>query len=169
MNTLEQALRALPVHEPPAGGWVRLQDAMSARQRRRRLRAGAGMALAASIVVTVVLRVGAPGTGLQPPAATPQAAPSELARLMLESQQLERELRQLRPQVRVWNAGLAAAARSTEQKLALVDLQLNYASSDEAATRLWQDRVALMSRLVQTHERATPESTGTPHPTELSL
>lgn len=144
-ETLQEALRALPPLEPPADGWPRLQRTLPATMRRR---LAAGLALAASVVLVVSVALRLPST----PA--PTAEEREVAALMQQSRTLEQDLAQLRPQVAVWNADYEAATRAIEGRLAVVDVQLNYAAP-ASARRLWQDRVALLGSLVETHEAAS--------------
>lgn len=84
---------------------------------------------------------------------------------MRQSRSLEQDLAQLRPQVAVWNAGYEAATQAIESRLAVVDVQLNHAQP-QSARRLWQDRVALLDSLVETHQAANlqlaPTTTLTP-------
>lgn len=149
---LPQRLRALPAFTPPAGGWMDLQRRLRARRRRWLGAAGGGLALAASLVVAVALvglRPDAPGaTGV--PAASP-----EVAQLITRSQSLERQLSHARPQVAVWSSRRDARAALIEQRLRLVDAQLNVADSD-SAERLWRDRVRLMNALVELHQPQEP-------------
>ncbi|TJY65067.1 hypothetical protein E4T66_02260 [Sinimarinibacterium sp. CAU 1509] len=157
MTELSERLRELPEFDPPSDGWTRLERALrppAPRRSRRRWRTwGGSVALAASLLLAV-------GVWHQTP---PQAGSGETARdvraLIAESHQLEQRLDQLRPQVVVWNAALAAGSERLEQDLALVDLQLNYASTGDTRQQLWRSRVALMSRLVQLHEGAELQPT----------
>ncbi|MFP5307849.1 MAG: hypothetical protein ACLGI7_18765 [Gammaproteobacteria bacterium] len=149
MTPLADQLRALPAFDPPTDAWPRLQRALSAAPARRRYRRlGAGLALAASVLVAV----GVEQARRAPTAVAPGDA--ALQQLMQRSHALEDDLARLRPQVVVWDARYAAVAESIENRLAVVDLQLNYAEPD-GAQRLWQDRVALMTRLVETHRAAS--------------
>jgi hypothetical protein len=147
MSTLSEALRALPAHEPPADGWLHLQQALQPKIRRRRTTV---LALAASVLVAVGL------VRLMPQQPVVQTDP-ELAALMQRSQSLERQLVQLRPQVVVWDGRYAAATRAIESDIAMVDLQLNHASAS-GAHDLWASRVSLLNRLVATHEAATGDA-----------
>ncbi len=159
-HDLTRQLQALPDFDPPAGGWDTLRrqlDAAPGRRRRRRLGA---WALAASLLASV-------GIGWQLwPQAQPDRADTELSQLIAQSQRLERTLQRVRPQAVVWDARLAARAEGLENDLAVVDLQLNYAQ-DAARRRLWRDRVALMSQLVQTHQGAALQAE--PRIQELSI
>lgn len=158
MSTLPESLRALPEFDPPPNGWSRLQARLEpapvARQRQR----AAPLALAASVLTMI-------GAGWLAYSPTPAPAPAPvavsavstadpaLAGLMARSRALESDLATVRPQVVVWDGRLAATTQTLESRLAMVDLQLNHADG-AGARRLWQDRVALMARLVETHEAA---------------
>jgi len=155
-GSLAERLRALPAFAPPPGGWERLNRRRHA-QRRRYVAAGGGLALAASLLVAIGLvglkpdRAPALGGGL---AATP-AAKREVAQLISRSQNLERELSSARPQVAVWNSGQDARATLLEQRLRLIDAQLNVARPD-SAERLWRERVRVMNALVDLHQTEAP-------------
>jgi hypothetical protein len=144
MKPWSEALRPLPDFAPPPGGWLDLQRRRR-RQAQRRVALGGGLALAASLLLAL---------GLRPtPDVTPAAEPAEIAQLIQRSRELEQTLAALRPRARGWNETLASTAALLQDELAVVDLQLNYADAG-GATRLWQDRVALMNQLVHTHQSA---------------
>lgn len=148
-DRLGERLRRLPEYAPPAGGWERLQRRRS-RPRRWAMTAGGGLALAASLL----LAVGLWPQGRSPQTPNPGAFPArnaQVAQLIRTSQQLERRLARVRPQVDVWDSVQEAQAQRLEKRLALLDLQLNYADS-AAAERLWRDRVTLMNALVDLHQ-----------------
>jgi hypothetical protein len=152
--SLPERLRALPVFEPPAGGWTRLSQRMQAR-RRRYVQAGGGLALAASLLLAVALVGLRPANAPQPGfgASTPPA--SNMAQLIDRSQRLEHRLAQARPQVAVWDSGRADRAALLEARLQRVDAQLNFADP-ETAELLWRNRVELMSAMVELHEPQAP-------------
>lgn len=151
-GSLAERLRALPAHTPPPGGWLRLEQRRAA-QRRRLAMAGGGFALAASVLVGVGL------FGLRPdrvPAPdAPQSANPAVAQLISRSQTLERELAYARPQTVVWSSGREARAAALEQKVRVIDQQLNYVRPD-SAERLWRDRVRVMNALVELHQPQGP-------------
>jgi hypothetical protein len=156
-SSLGERLRALPSFTPPPGGWARLNARRQA-QRRRYAMAGGGLALAASVLVAIGLvmlqpapapRLGGGGFAAKP------AAQREVAQLISRSQNLERQLQAARPQVAVWSSGREARADLIEQRLRVIDAQLNVADSD-SAERLWRDRVKLMNALVELHEPQEP-------------
>ena len=161
MDPLSDSLKQLPAFDPPAGGWPRLMRARAARSRRTRAAYG-GLALAACLLITLSVSLSRP----QP--ATAVAASGEITVLMERSRRLEGQLAQVRPQVALWNAPLARRALNLQNDLTVVDLQLNYAQ-DDGARRLWQDRVALMSQLVATHQQAAALPAANNPQTEISL
>jgi hypothetical protein len=163
---LPERLRALPALAPPPGGWRSMEARLNARRRNYAM-AGGGFALAASVLVAVGL------VGMRPEPA-PQVAPAAstivataepgrraaevspaLAQLISRSQQLERELAYVRPQVAVWNTGRDNRAMLLETELRRVDEQLDF-SEPQAAEALWRRRVMLMNALVELHETEAP-------------
>ena len=159
MNNLSAQLKQLKDFDPPPGGWPRLGRELDGRRRQRTLYGSLALAASVLIVLAILPRAAV--------VAVP-AAPDDIARLMAHSRQLEGQLDQVRPQVAAWNAPLARRALDLQNDLTVVDLQLNYAQHD-GARRLWQDRVKLMSQLVQTHQQAAqlPDSIDTSK--EISL
>lgn len=162
MSRLEESLRSLPEIDPPPGGWTRLQRRLEEQRLVRRRRYG-GLALAASMLLAVGVGVLMPRTAAVPvaPSASPSlpvaakaAASDEVLRLKQRSRELEQRLAQVQPQVQVWDNRLAGETARLERDLLLVDLQINHAQEPESARRLWRNRVALMSQLVQTHRQA---------------
>ena len=156
-GSLSERLRALPDFTPPPGGWARLER----RRQARRLRygaAGAGLALAASVLVAVSLFVVKPGPApvLGGGGFAAAAQKREVAQLISRSQNLERELSTARPQVAVWSSGRETRADMIEQRLRVIDAQLNLATDPDSAERLWRTRVKLMKALVELHESEAP-------------
>jgi hypothetical protein len=165
-NPLPERLRALPAFTPPPGGWSALSQRLSARRRNYAV-AGGGFALAASVLVAVGL------VGMRPEVIPPAVGPAAsevatevaarsapemspaLAQLISRSQQLERQLAYVRPQVAVWNTGRDTRALLIETELRRVDAQLNFAEP-QAAEGLWRRRVTLMNALVELHETEAP-------------
>ena len=153
-GSLPARLRALPAYAPPSSGWSDLASRMAAK-RRRFYAVSTGFALAASVAVAVSVALIRPAP-LAPAASEPagfaaRTASTEVAQLIDRSQALERELATARPQVVVWTSGREARATAIEQRLRMIDAQLNYADSDSAET-LWRDRVKLMNALVDLHK-----------------
>ena len=156
-GSLPARLKALPSYAPPSSGWQDLASRLAAR-RRRFYAMGSGLALAASVVVAVSVVLIKP---VQQPIRQPGAAPApvasssgttQVAQLIDRSQALERELSSARPQVVVWNSGRETRAAALEQRLRMVDAQLNYSADSESAESLWRERVRLMNALVDLHK-----------------
>lgn len=158
-GSLSERLRALPAFTPPPGGWARLNHRRQ-QVRRRYAMAGGGLAMAASVLVAIGLFAVNPN----PPAggsfgggfAQPPAAKREVAQLISRSQNLERQLSSARPQVAVWGSGQDTRARMIEQRLRVVDAQINATDDAALSERLWRERVRLMNALVDLHETEEP-------------
>jgi hypothetical protein len=120
--------------------------------------AGAGLAAA---VVLAVVNVPAPspdnGSEAFPtvPAYAEQnnaVALTTLNALMVESQQLEDDLRSLPSQPQLVRAGTAATIAGLEEQIAIIDYRLNDTTirmSHEQMELYWRERVRLMNLLVQ--------------------
>lgn len=135
---LGEALRALPLPQPPAGGWAMLAARRRARYRRRRFT----LALAASLLVGI--GIGASLHWILPP---PAADTSALLPLMRESARLEATLAWTGAPV-VDTGDSALLDQQLAQRLAFVDLQL--ADADPAAAELlWTERVLLLRQRAQ--------------------
>ena len=167
----------LDQRETLAAGLDRLPDAPPSRDVWRRIRRQAeaegllrkplvrrvstwtvGGSIAAALVLAVFL---APGL-LQAPepvySTEPQDPPSNanavtaLQALMVESRQLERDLRALPERPRVVRAGTALTISELEDRIAAIDYQLNdpqIRMTPEEQEVFWRERVRLMKLLVQ--------------------
>lgn len=137
LEAVRDGLQGLPVAEPPAGSWGAIHRRLHQRQRGPwRAPLVGGLALAASVVLAValVVRVDSP-------------APSGPNLLVQQSQQLERELRDMEGRG-VMSGAEAQLIADLEDRIAVVDLQLSSgALSAEEAYRLWQRRVDLLMDL----------------------
>ena len=157
-GSLSERLRALPAFTPPPGGWARLNHRRQ-QVRRRYAMAGGGLAMAASVLVAIGLFAVNPNP---PPKSfggggfAQQQSQREVAQLISRSQNLERQLSTARPQVAVWNSGQDTRARMIEQRLRIVDAQLNATDDAAISERLWRERVRLMNALVDLHETEEP-------------
>lgn len=135
-RALKRGLRDLPDTMPPRSVWRRIREQAEAegllRQpatRDRRYWFG-GVGVAAALLVAVML----PGL-LQPPAGTgvtvPQNLPtnsatlSSLHSLMVQSRELENDLRSLPEEPRVMRASTVATISDLEDRIAAIDYQLN--------------------------------------------
>ncbi len=142
---LPEQLRALPGLEPPPRVWAAIAAARAKRTRRARWLPMLGTALAASLVMAVAL------VSLQRPVDEP-ATPSEVARLVAHSQDLDAALTQIAPATRVLDLQTAGTIVALEDRIALVDEHLQRASLESpATTELWRQRVDLMEALVGVH------------------
>ncbi len=163
-EALAAGLERLPDVPPPSALWHRIRRQAEA-EGLLRLAPGrrvstwtVGGGIAAALVLAVFL---APGL-IQPPEPVyrtePQHPPSNanavnaLQALMVESRELERDLRALPERPRVVRAGTALTISELEDRIAAIDYQLN-----DPEMRLtpgdrevfWRERVRLMKLLVQ--------------------
>lgn len=163
---LHRLLRELPEATPPRAVWQRIEEQGRAEGllSRRPLfsaaawRTGAGLAAAVALAVLVV------PAALQTP--EPEVFPTEpdyveqassvnlqtLTALMVESRQLEEDLRSLPGEPQVVRAGTAATIAAVEDQIAAIDYRLNHMpvrTSPEQMEIYWRERVRLMNLLVQ--------------------
>lgn len=164
-ETLQAELRSLPDAVPPRIVWNRIREQaeaeglISSRSSRRRvsLQVGLGLAAAAALAALVMpLLTVTPESGYptEPVAAAtndPLGA-SNLQALMVESSQLESDLRALPAEPSVLQVGTAATISGIEDRIAAIDYQLTDAdvqlTSDEEEI-FWRERVRLMKLLVR--------------------
>ena len=162
---LQRDLNDLPDTMPPRIVWERIRDQAQAEgliKRPMRARpstwyAGVGLAAAAALVFVL-----APGMFATPitnfptePAnkePTNSMALTGLNALMVQSRQLENDLRTLPDEPLVMRASTAVTLSSLEDRIAAIDYQLN--ASDVQMTLeeqeiFWRERVRLMKSLVQ--------------------
>ena len=84
--------------------------------------------------------------------AVPIAALTALQALMVQSSQLESDLRSLPEEPRVMRAGTVASISEIEDRIAAIDYQLNNSAeplTDDEQELFWRERVRLMKSLVQ--------------------
>lgn len=163
-DALRQGLRELPDTMPPRAVWQRICEQAEAEglfkrpmtQRPSTWYAGIGLAAAIAFAALIV-----PGWygGLQPELTTvPENLPTNLTgvtalqALMVESRQLESDLRSLPGEPRVRRAGTAATISEIEDRIAAIDYQLNdpgaqLSPGDEEI--FWRERVRLMKSLLR--------------------
>lgn len=164
-DALQKGLQGLPDTMPPRAVWHRIREQAEAEglvqkprmQRRTTWFTGAGLAAAAVLVAVI-----APGL-INPPgeefAVVPQnvseapvAQLTALQTLMVESRQLESELRALPDEPRVVRAGTVATISDLEDRIAAIDYQLNdpeVRMTPEDRELFWRERVRLMKLLLQ--------------------
>jgi hypothetical protein len=118
-----------------------------------------GFGLAAAVVLAIVLVPllrQAPQSEFPTvpsnPVASNGAVENTLQTLMVESRQLESDLRSLPDAPRVMQAGTALTISGIEDRIAAIDYQLNdpgYVMSGEEEEVFWRERVRLMKLLVR--------------------
>ena len=162
-DALRQGLRGLEDTMPPRAVWNRIREQAEAEgllqkalvSRRTTWFAGAGVAAAALLAALML-----PGL-VNPPAETFPVVPSNLPTntaelstlqtLMVQSRQLESDLRSLPDEPRVMRASTVATISDLEDRIAAIDYQLN--NPDVQMTRddrelFWRERVRLMNSLL---------------------
>ncbi len=143
-------LRALPALRPARDNWSAVRDRLTAQRRRRAARRalGVGLALAAGVTLVVVLQGrdnGVPGH---------EVAISEA---MTRSSQLEQLIQSYNPDQRVTNGRTVQMAGQLEDRIAVLDRELEMAQlrnapdRDDRLLRLWRQRVGLLDALVDVH------------------
>jgi hypothetical protein len=143
-------LKALPTLRPSRDRWPETAARFRAERLRRRTRqvGFAGLAAAASVAlaVTVVER--------------PQPAetnPNQINQVMERSQALESALSEYNPEARVLDGRTARIAQELEDRIALLDRQLQMTelsrkqARDQELLQLWRERVGLLDALVDVH------------------
>jgi len=161
---LQQGLRKLPGTMPPRAVWHRIREQAEAEGllqqsafRKRPIRyAGAGLAAAAVIAAVIV-----PGLINRPTEdfpVVPSNLPSNtvelstLQTLMVQSRQLESDLRSLPDEPRVMRASTVATISDLEDRIAAIDYQLDDPDvnmTPEDRELFWRERVRLMNSLLQ--------------------
>lgn len=167
-DLLRRGLHDLPQTMPPRVVWERIRDQARAEgliDRPGPARfgtsgvgawfAGAGLAAAVVLAVLVVPRLYAPEPGARTePLVTEQTNQlplTALQALMVESRQLESDLRALPDEPRVVRAGTVATISEIEDRIAAIDYQLgdpSVAMTAEERELFWRERVRLMKSLV---------------------
>jgi hypothetical protein len=163
-DLLQQELRELPEVMPPRDVWLRIREQAEAEglikqgAMRRPLTwyGGFGLAAAAALVaimVPLLISDPQPAGVTEPPLtqATSQAPVSTLQALMVESRQLESDLRAMPAEPRVAQAGTVATISEIEDRIAAIDYQLNdpaIVMTDAEEEIFWRERVRLMKLLV---------------------
>ncbi|MDH3531318.1 MAG: hypothetical protein OEO82_00230 [Gammaproteobacteria bacterium] len=164
-EVLRQGLRRLPETMPPRAVWHRIREQAAAEgllrpqlvRRPSSWYAGAGIAAAVVLAVIVVPRAmhtSAPESRTEPPitAQSSQVELTALQALMVQSQQLESDLRALPEEPRVLRASTVATLSEIEDRIAAIDYQLGDAGvqmTPEETEIFWRERVRLMNSLVQ--------------------
>ena len=166
---LAEDLRRLPMLDPPAGVWERI-EARTAPRRRQWMPSPAHWAAGAAVAAGIVLLLLAPwpstelvetaGTTRDEPSAAlaleapqpPADSYADYTQLVAESVRLELLLSELERSPRLMNAGTARTIADLEDHIVLVDEQLAYAEARGAdplyRQALWRERVDVMSALL---------------------
>ena len=163
-DLLQQELRGLPDVMPPRAVWQRIREQAEAEGlintgvMRRPITWNGGLGLAAAvalaaILVPVMMNSPEPGGITEPPVSqeTNDMPLNALQSLMVESRQLESDLRSLPEEPRVRQAGTVATISEIEDRIAAIDYQLNDTTvtmTDEDKHIFWRERVRLMKLLV---------------------
>ena len=163
-DLLQQELRELPDIMPPRDVWQRIREQAEAEglvktgalRRPMTWNGGLGLAAAAALVALMVPLLMTPTeqSGVtEPPLTQPSNAVSlnALDALMVQSRQLESDLRSMPEQPRVAKAGTIATINEIEDRIAAIDYQLNDSSirmTEEDKEIFWRERVRLMKLLV---------------------
>ena len=163
-NLLQRELRELPDAMPPRDVWQRIREQAEAegliKQRvlRRPMTWHGGIGLAAAVVLAAVLvplmmKTPQPQGVTEPPITAPSntVQVNALHALMVESRQLESDLRALPDEPRVRMAGTVATISDIEDRIAAIDYQLNDPAIHMTAEEeeiFWRERVRLMKLLV---------------------
>ena len=169
-DVLLRGLNELPETMPPRAVWHRIREQAEAeglmwKPRSRRPSTwymGGGLAAAAMLVVVILPgRVDTPvpgsndsGFAVVPPteSLTNGTEVTALQALMVESRQLETDLRSLPAEPRVVRAGTQATIIELEDRIAAIDYQLSdpeYQMTPDEQEIFWRERVRLMKSLVR--------------------
>jgi hypothetical protein len=165
-DMLQARLGELQDTVPPREVWQRIEaQARAEGLFRRRVGEGAkwfaGAGIAAAVVLAVLnipLAPPAVDAGIEsfdatppPSVATTNAVPPDLNALMVQSQQIERDLRALPVQPSLMQAGTAATIAQIEDRIAEIDYWLNdpQVRMNPVQTEIyWRERVRLMNSLL---------------------
>jgi hypothetical protein len=163
-DLLQARLAGLEETVPPREVWQRIEaQARAEGIFRHRLVTGtrwlAGSGIAAAVVIAVLnvplttslVEESNGNISATPPVevASTNAVPANLAALMVQSQEIERDLRALPGQPSLMRAGTAATIAELEDRIAIIDYRLNYTRLTPAEAEIyWRERVRLMNSLL---------------------
>ena len=144
-------LKALPALRPARDRWPETAARFRAERNRGRLRRVgiAALAMAASVALAV--------TTVNRHPQTVETNPGQITEAMERSQALESALSEYNPDGRVLDGRTARIAQELEDRIALLDRQLEMTelskqqARDEELPRLWRERVGLLDALVDVH------------------
>jgi hypothetical protein len=143
-------LRALPSLRPARGRWPAVRDRVAAERRRRWVRRAvvSGLAMAAGIALVLMVR--------RTDHRLDRAALA-IDSVKARSSALERVLQSYNPDARVTDGTTALVAGQLEDRIALLDRQLEAAQmatrpeASQQVLQLWRQRVGLLDALVDVH------------------
>ena len=165
-EVLQARLGELEDTVPPREVWKRIEaQARAEGLFQQRVAEGtkwfAGTGIAAAVVLavlnipfaTTVVDNGAQNISATPPVsvATGNSTPTNLNALMVQSRQIERDLRSLPGQPSLMRASTAATIAELEDRIAVIDYWLNHPQvrmSQEQTEAYWRERVRLMNSLL---------------------
>jgi len=163
-DLLQLGLNELPDAMPPRAVWQRIREQAEAEglisqvpmRRPMTWHGGVGLAAAvvlAAVLVPVMMNTPEPNGVTEPPMTEPTNSlqVNALQALMVESRQLESNLRSLPQAPRVRQAGTVATISDIEDRIAAIDYQLNDPAIQMTADEeeiFWRERVRLMKLLV---------------------
>jgi hypothetical protein len=147
-------LKALPALRPSRDRSVQVISQFRAQRRQHRARkfGFAGLAAAASIALALSLP-----HRPEPVVEVSSANPKQISQVMERSQALESALNEYNSDGRVLDGRTARMAQELEDRIALLDRQLEVTElspgqvRDQELLRLWRERVGLLDALVDVH------------------
>jgi len=164
-EVLQRKFAGLVETMPPRAVWYRIREQAEAEglihrpaiRRRSTWYGGVGLAAAAAIVAVIVpamLNSPQPDSFTEPQVSEPTNSieVNTLQALMVESRQLESDLRSLPDAPRVMRMSMVATLSDIENRIAAIDYQLNdlgVQMTPEEVRIFWRERVRLMKSLVQ--------------------
>ncbi len=166
-DVLQAKLHELPDTMPPRVVWHRIErqaraeGLLSGSRHQERMRWLVGAGIAAAVALAALRLPFLSGPMSEPPTFATEPPLAEAGNnnglravnaLMVQSQQLERDLRALPNQPHVMRAGTVATISELEDRIAAIDSRLNYSVNGltpEQAEIYWRERVRLMDSLVR--------------------
>ncbi len=163
-DALQHGLRELPDTMPPRAVWQRIREQAEAEglfkwpMTQRPSAWYAGIGLAAAIAFAALIVPGLNDSVRRDLPTVPENLPTNstgvtaLQALMVESRQLESDLRALPGKPRVMRAGTVATISEIEDRIAAIDYQLNDPGpqlSPEDKEIFWRERVRLIKSLLR--------------------